>query len=523
MNKLLILVRIQLTQLFISMINRRSSKKSSMLLACIFPAAISLYISGTYTFAIAMTAISVDEYYILPLLGVVLSLVFITMFSFYLVVGHLFKNKDYELLSSLPFTKQEIFTGKLVSLYIYQLIYAVFMMLLPCGVYLYHSFNIVRLLMMIIITVVLPIFPMILSTIIGMVVSYISSFFKNNSLITIVLYVGLVLGIILGTNQLTPALDALSVDIIMSILKDNVSYLYYIIMAFKELDFVYFGLSLVYTVVPMIIFVYIFAYFFDYINKALRRTKKGKSKKIDDSSIVVSSYKKTLFNRELKHYISSPTYVLNTIMGPLMLVIGACSLLFTDGQTLLLLRMYEEYQLIIMLSITLMLTIMTTTSVSISLEGRAIYILKSLPISVKDIFDAKVKLNMIVEYGPAVIAMILYFIIMRPSMFMIILMPIFSFVVALYTSYTGLFINLLFPKLDYTNEAVVVKQSASVLYTMLAGFVSTVVYGAIGYLMFKLVNNVYLVIGIMTLLIALIAVYMRKLVYSKGVELFTRL
>ena len=131
MNRLVILSKVQFKQLMISMFNQTNGKKSSNLLAFIFPAAISLYISGVYTIALAMEALTVEEYYILPLLGIALTLVFVTMFSFYLVNGHLFRNKDYELLSSLPFSKQEIFSVKLLSLYMYQLIYAVFLMIIP--------------------------------------------------------------------------------------------------------------------------------------------------------------------------------------------------------------------------------------------------------------------------------------------------------------------------------------------------------------------------------------------------------
>ena len=523
MNRLLILSKVQFKQLMISMFNLKNGKKSSNLLAFVFPAAISLYISGVYTIALAMEALTVEEYYILPLLGIALTLAFVTMFSFYLVNGHLFKNKDYELLSSLPFSKQEIFSVKLVSLYMYQLVYAVFMMLIPCGVYLYSSFNIVRLLMIIITTLLLPIFPMILSTIIGMIVGYISTFFKNTTTITIVLYVALIVGIIIVTNSFTPTLEILSVDIIVNFLKDNISYLYYVIMSFKEVDFLYFGLSLVYSVLPMVVFIYIFAHFFDYINKALRRTKRSKAKAIDESSIVVTNAKNALFKRELKHYLNSPMYVLNTAIGPIMLIIGAVSFLFMDGQTLLMIKMYEEFQLIIVLSIAMMLSIMTTTSVSISLEGKALYILKALPISIKDIFDAKIKLNMLMEYGLSLIAIIIYFIVLQPSLMMIILTVFFTYAISFYTSHVGLLVNLFFPKLDYTNEAVVVKQSASVLYTMLAGFISTIVFGAIGYGMYKLVANTNAVIVIVTVLIYVVGFYVRKIVYSKGVELFNRL
>lgn len=58
---------------------------------------------------------------------------------------------------------------------------------------------------------------------------------------------------------------------------------------------------------------------------------------------------------------------------------------------------------------------------------------------------------------------------------------------------------------------------------MLAGFISTIVFGAIGYGMYKSVANTNAVIGIVTVLIYALGFYVRKIVYSKGVELFNRL
>lgn len=521
MNKFILLVKIQVKQLLLSMFSRRGAKKSSVVLACIFPAAISLYISGIYTMLYKEMLLP-EEYYFLPLVGIVLSLVFVTMFSFYQVNGHLFKNKDYELLSSLPFSKQEVFAVKLISLYLYQLIYAFFMMLIPSVVYLGSSFSIMKLLILLITTILLPVFPMILSTIIGMIVAYVSSLFRNTTGITIIMYIALIAGIIVGTNQLTQFEEFVNVPDVMLFLKNNIGYLYYVMMAIKDADLLYFGLSLVYSILPMVLFIVIFAGFFDYINKALRRTKRGKAKKLSDKEIQVTPLSKTLFRREWKHYLNSPMYVLNTAIGPIMLVIGAVTFFFMDNELILMFQMYEEFQLIIMLSIGLMLCMMTTTATTISLEGKTIYLLKSLPIDCKDLFDAKIKLNLVMEYGISLIAIILYFIVLRPSLFMMVLTIVFTFVVTMYSSHMGLLINLFNPKMDYENETVVVKQSASVIYTMLAGMGSTLILGVTGYMLSKYVPVNVIMIGV-TIIVALLAAYLHKIIYTKGIELWESL
>lgn len=530
MNKFLVLIRVQVIRLLHASVNvntagrKKNNKKDfSGLLVFLFPALISLYMSGTYTFAFSHE-LSVSDYYLFPLMGVALAYLLSFILSVFLVDGHLFKNKDYELLSTLPFTKQEIFTSKLLSLYLYQLIYAFFMMLIPAGFYLYHDFNVIRLLFIILTVLLEPFFLLIAVSILGMIISYLSSFFRNKTFFTIALYLILVVGLIAGTNTLTSSSTLTTIDDLVLIIKETLPLFYYLLMGIKNCDFFYFGLFAFYSIASLVAFIMIFAFAFDSINKKLHRVRKNKVKALTNESFNTNGIKKTLLLREIKHYLHSPMYVLNTVIGPVMLVISACSLFFLDSQMLMMFQMYEEIQLLIFLGICLMNTITSTTNVSISLEGQSIYLLKTLPINYIHLFNAKIALNLLMEFGLTSIAIILYSIALRPNILMVIIMMAFNFAICFYNSYVGLIINLFNPLLDFTNEAVVVKQSKSVLLSMLAGFIATIIFGGIGYVMFAYLGlETLVIIVILTFIILSLAMYLRKLTNAKGIELFIKL
>ena len=264
MSKLFLLTKIQLKQLANALFSRsvKNNKKIPFILPFIFPIALSLYVGGVMSLSF-FAGLSADEMYFLPLSIMLTYAGLMVILSMYQINSHLYKNKDFELLASLPLTKEEIFTSKLLSLYCYQLIYSIFMMIIPSFIYLQTDFSIPRLITLLVTTIVLPIVPMILSIVLGTIVAYISSKFKNMTIITIVLYVVLIAGIMLGTNQIAAIFENFDAISVMNALKKYWASAYYVVLALKNNDLLYFGLSIIYTIVPFIIVIILFSRAFD--------------------------------------------------------------------------------------------------------------------------------------------------------------------------------------------------------------------------------------------------------------------
>ena len=109
------------------------------------------------------------------------------------------------------------------------------------------------------------------------------------------------------------------------------------------------------------------------------------------------------------------------------------------------------------------------TNSVISLEGKNINILKSLPIKVKTILMSKIFASLTITTIPIIIGEIILFIRFRLSIIEMLLLLIFSIIIPLISHFIGLIINLKYPKLDYENSSEVVKQSTSSFLSVMLG------------------------------------------------------
>src|SRR5690606_3278651 len=110
-----------------------------------------------------------------------------------------------------------------------------------------------------------------------------------------------------------------------------------------------------------------------------------------------------------------------------------------------------------------------TTNVSISLEGSKLGLKKSLPISFKQVVISKYLLNILtmmpfitISYLTLLPVLISYKVNII-SYFALLILPLLLLSVC---SLFGLLINLKYPKLEFTNETEVVKQSLSVMISV---------------------------------------------------------
>ena len=113
--------------------------------------------------------------------------------------------------------------------------------------------------------------------------------------------------------------------------------------------------------------------------------------------------------------------------------------------------------------------LMTTTSTSISLEGKEWWIVKSLPIDAKTLFDSKILVNLTIILPFYVISEILLMIGLRLGVMDAIWLIILPLILILFACVFGITINLLFPVFQWENDVTIVKQSASAMIGGLGG------------------------------------------------------
>ena len=226
-----------------------------------------------------------------------------------------------------------------------------------------------------------------------------------------------------------------------------------------------------------------------------------------------------LYKKEISNYFSTPSYLINTIIGPVMILL----LPFLQGFFGLENSMETSKDLIagfLSVIITLLLATTLISASSISLEGKNLWILKTSPIKEKTIFLAKILTHLTVTL-PALVISCLTFIIIDGynfTQFMIVFsLPfLFNFLVAV----VGLFFNLCLPLLEFDNEMKVVKQSMAVFTSMIFGFIVAMLPLALFYLTKLTPLTIYLIsISSVVLLLIIFTI----LLFTKGVKLFKKL
>ena len=180
---------------------------------------------------------------------------------------------------------------------------------------------------------------------------------------------------------------------------------------------------------------------------------------------------KALVKKEALRYFSSGIYVSNTIVGPVMAVVFAVALGFVDIDKI----MKSAGELPIEMSIdnaipyivALVFCMMTLTASSVSIVGKNWWIVRTMPLSARDILGAKILFNLIfVTPFYALMEIILLFTVSAGPLERIWLILVPGLAI-LYSVLLGMMCNLKFPKFNWENETEVVKQGAAAGLSML--------------------------------------------------------
>lgn len=212
----------------------------------------------------------------------------------------------------------------------------------------------------------------------------------------------------------------------------------------------------------------------------------GKTKKVVFNGKISKqcSPEKAFFKKELRRYLSSANYMLNTSIGSIfMLLVSVAILIYAptireiivssaDGDGTNLPRIMS----VMALGIAMLLSANNLISApSISLEGKTLWIIKSLPIRPKTAFSAKSALHFVITAPFTLFASIVLSVVLRLSPLSAIICVLSALAFVLLCGRSGVIINLAFPNVKWTNETIAVKQGLSVLFSMLGGIIYTII------------------------------------------------
>ncbi len=432
----------------------------------------------------------------------------------------LFDFKDYDLLMSLPVNRNIVIASKLLSLYFTNLLYTLLIMIPGfIGYIKFATFPHPGLFFCLLLTV--PLIPILASSIIGIIITWLTSFFKNKNVGSYIVNLSLILLVFTLTFH-TNKLNELTIVNHSISMVDSFSKFYPFTTLFVDLLENFSIMSLgIYFLVPICL-TSIFILLLDkcYISLRHRLLKNIVKNDYEIQNFKKSSLLKSLYVKELKKYFSNSLYVINTSFGCLLLLFLILSLILFDDYMLSHFQEMFNNRLIIrdnvFMIFSLLCAISSTTNSAISLEGKSLWIIKMLPVSIDKIFLSKIMVNLTILLPTIIIGGTFFGIYLHLSIMDFILIYLMPLVYAIFASLNGLLLNIIFPKFDFDSEIKVIKQSLAVFLTILLGIIVVIVPFSI----LEINTNSLILI---TCIIALIDIIFIVILHTYGNEKFKKL
>lgn len=183
-----------------------------------------------------------------------------------------------------------------------------------------------------------------------------------------------------------------------------------------------------------------------------------------------------LYSKELKRFLSSTIYVTNMVVGLVMSVIMSVAVVIVGSERLAIMVGLPKLAPFILAA---MIGMSNTSSVSLSLEGKNLWILKSLPLRLRDIYLSKILVNLTLTVPVALISGSLFIIGIKATLYQGLMMLVIPLIFAIFSATWGLFINYQFANYDWESETQVVKQSMSAVIGMLGSLLIAVILGSV--------------------------------------------
>ena len=540
MSGFLALFKVSFRSMLLSSVNTRSSSKrklkaTSGTSAVILLAVIMAYISGMYSFMLA-EAFGPGGLNLMLLFMSMLAMFFPIVFILFAAQGTVFSTKDVDLVLSLPISSFSVLLARVSALYVEALLITE-MLLIPAGVaYVVKggAGGPMVVALLVVLGVFLAMVPTFLSLVFGSLISLLISRIKHKNLFNVIfsllLFVALMAGIF-AMNFGMAAGEEMGFDI---------AGIYASVAGgFPPADWIVqgalgSGLHILFVValglLPLLAAVWVFSRVYKGLLTRLASTHLRSDFKL--RGVKASGSFRALFAKETRKFFGTPSFVINNSVMIVMLIIGSVAAVIFRSDIQNVLGAFAasgageilDYLPPILLAIfQFFASFIFVSCVSISLEGKTLWILKEAPLGTGKIFAAKAGFQFLLGAFTTVVCIPLLGWGLGLQPLDVLLMALLTLLFALFTATSGLFINLLFPRMDAENDTMVIKNSTSVMVTMLFNVVVLAAFVGLFFLMQPLGLGFAGFGAAAALLLAALDVLAIALLNTKGRKMFARL
>ena len=437
---------------------------------------------------------------LIPSIALFISSLFTLSFSLFKSNGELFGFYDYDQVMSLPLTVRTIINSRFLNMYIWNTLIA-FIVMFPMGIIyiLFEQPAFISYLMWFISIFLVSLIPTAVAAIFGAVVTAISVKFKYTSAVATFLSIALLIVFMLlsmsvatsdiGFGELfdfqTGTINADAFSTLAPYVSDRLNQFYLPTKLFKEaivdgeiLSFLIFaGIS----IGLYMLFLLLLSIKYKQINTALTsHISRGNYKVgvLRQSGMLLALYKKTIMR-----ILKSTVCATNLLVGCVLTILLAVMVLTAGPEKILQnLDLVDYFPIVKNVAgyvIAAMVSMSNTAAISLALEGKNIWLIKSLPISPKTLYDSYLLSNLTFTIPTSIVCSILFSIALNTSFIETILIIVTPLSFSLFTAVAGIFIGNRMAYYDWQDETQLIKQSMMSLIGMLGGMIIILLFGVI--------------------------------------------
>lgn len=457
------------------------------------------------------------------------------VFSIFIIPSIFYFSKDGEILLSLPLRAETIFASKFTVCLLFEYAFTLFIGVPAFVAYMTTtSIPLTSFIFAIIILLLLPMYPLVLSSIIVMLIMRFVPFFKNRDRFNMIAgFASVVIAISFNLvfTRLSDATNANSIissltsghNSLINILSYSIPGVPFAARAFISGDVFQLLVFILITVIALCICLFLgkLLYFKGLIGFSETSAHR---KKISERDMDKLSHQKnrilTYAAKELKTIIRTPIFLMNSISSAVIFPVIIIVLPMFEGNSFsssgipdsisTLLQGFWPYMIIAGVVLGIFFgNLNMISSTCVSREGSNVMFMKYIPMPLKDQLHAKTLAGISVSILSLLLMMIaIHFLVPFVPLPMLLLVFVVSLLSTIMANYIGLYIDMLHPKLVWANESAAMKQNMSSAIAMLGGIALGIVIGVIAVLIPSSIVSYVSILFIIVLIVINILLYL---------------
>ena len=465
------------------------------------------------------------------LLGIAGFVLIQTIFS---AINLLYYSKDNEYILPLPLKPSQIVIAKTNVLLVTEYFIVAILGLIPLSIYgiLTHA-NILYYIEMVIVLLIFPIIPILISSLLVLIVMSFAKFTKNRNRFQLIATI-LILVIVFIASFAMGNTDSSPEELVQMVMKANgmvelVKNAFPTLgMAIESLTNINIGIQLLNIMLLIATTAIIYALYVLvgqklYLKGAVGNLSSGKKnkKKIDEKKAFKNStIFKTYVGKEFKILLRNPIFFMQCVLPAILfpiLIIGMTILGINEesnGQTIDFANMFTNKTSIyigigILCVIQFFLMFIYISVTAISRDGQNASFMKYIPVKYMKQIDYKVMPNIIMTSIMSIITVIIAGILIKVDILYLLLILITSIIMGVFQSYVLIIVDLKKPKLEWNSEYAVVKQNMNLIWSVVISLISITALIISGVVLENTFNS-FILTGIIALVYLLVTIITRN-------------